>query len=85
MNRKSFVFSTRAGKGVTGFDSEKEMLEEFVRIINDSDPDIITGYNINNYDFPYILERMRQNSVKPMFGRCKQKYVVARKFSIYCS
>lgn len=77
--RKSVVFSTKTGRGVTGFDSEKEMLEEFIETINGFDPDIITGYNCNNFDFPYILERMRQNGVKPIFGRCRQKYVVARK------
>lgn len=29
---------------------------EFVRTI---DPDLITGYNIQNFDFPYIVERAR--------------------------
>lgn len=29
---------------------------EFVRII---DPDLITGYNIQNFDFPYVVERAR--------------------------
>lgn len=77
---KSFVFSIRAARGARGFESEKEMLEEFLRVINDFDPDVLTGFNINNFDVPYILERLKQRGVKPIFGRCKQKYVITRKF-----
>jgi DNA polymerase I len=74
-----FVLATRTDGDVVSFDSEKEMLEEFVRIIYDYDPDMITGFNINNFDMPYILERMRRNRVPSIFGRCKQKHTVARK------
>ncbi len=77
--KKSLVLSTRRDQYVMGFDDEKAMLEELIKIINDYDPDVITGYNINSFDFPYILERMKQNNVRPVFGRCNQKYVVARK------
>lgn len=69
---ESIVLSTRSDKDVKPFETEKEMLEELISIIMDYDPDIITGYNINNFDMPYILERMRQNDVLPMFGRCKK-------------
>jgi DNA polymerase I len=75
----SMVLSTRASHNVASFVSEKEMMERFVEIIKEYDPDIITGYNINNFDMPYILERMRQTGVKPVFGRCDQKNVMARK------
>jgi len=74
-----FVLATRTDGDVVSFDSEKEMLEEFVNIIYEYDPDIITGFNINNFDMPYILERMRRNRVSSIFGRCKQKHTVARK------
>jgi len=69
---KSMVLSTRSDKDVKPFETEKEMLEELVNIIMDYDPDIITGFNINNFDMPYILDRMRANDVPPMFGRCKK-------------
>lgn len=29
---------------------------DFVRTV---DPDLITGYNIQNFDFPYIVERAK--------------------------
>ena len=37
---------------------EREMLEGLTRLVRDSDPDIITGYNIDNFDLPRIKERM---------------------------
>ncbi|MCX6814393.1 MAG: DNA-directed DNA polymerase, partial [Candidatus Aenigmarchaeota archaeon] len=73
------VLATRTDGDVISFDSEKEMLEEFVKIIYEYDPDIITGFNINNFDMPYILERMRKNKLPSVFGRCRQKHTVARK------
>jgi len=76
---KHISLSTRAGKGVTSCESEREMLEKLIETIKEYDPDIITGYNINNFDMPYILERMRENNVKPVFGRCNQKQVNAKK------
>ena len=35
------------------------------------DPDIITGYNIQNFDLPYLLNRAKQLAVKdfPFLGR----------------
>ena len=76
---KIMVLSTRPGKGVTICDSEKEVLKKLIEIIHEYDPDIITGYNINNFDIPYILDRMRDNNVKPVLGRCKQKQVTSKK------
>jgi DNA polymerase I len=79
--KKSMVLSTRADIDVTPFESEKEMLNGFIDIIKGYDPDILSGYNINNFDIPYILERMKQNSIAPVFGRCERKYVVSNKLT----
>jgi DNA polymerase I len=77
--KKTFVLLAKnfIGDGAKGFATEKEMLEAFTFLIDEYDPDIITGYNINNFDLPYLLERLKQNKVqltigrsdKPMFGR----------------
>lgn len=32
-------------------------LQNWGKFVRDVDPDIITGYNINNFDFPYLLNR----------------------------
>ncbi len=36
---------------------EREILEAFVRVVREEDPDVLTGYNIGGYDFPLLLER----------------------------
>lgn len=63
--------------GVKGFSTEKEMLVEFLSMIDQFDPDIITGYNINSFDLPYLVERLRQNKSAATFGR-SDKEVFAR-------
>ena len=64
---------------IRGFRNEKEMLEEFVRIIESFDPDVITGYNINNFDIPYLNQRLRINRIKRAIGRCSDKPLNSRK------
>ncbi len=78
-NRKSLVLVAKnyTGENVGSFGSEKEMLEEFIRIVDDYDPDVVTGYNINNFDLPYTAERLKINKLmlnlgrsdKPMYGK----------------
>jgi len=80
--RTDIVIASKHGAGLEGFDGEKKMLEAFIEIVNGFDPDIMTGYNVNGFDLPYIIERMQQNSVRTGFGRCNQKSVVSRKVGI---
>lgn len=37
---------------------EQELLEKIFETINEYDPDIITGYNISDFDFPYLIDRV---------------------------
>lgn len=48
-----------AGATVKSFDSEKEMLLAWARFVVQIDPDIITGYNIQNFDLGYLLNRAK--------------------------
>jgi len=45
------------GSKVHSFESEEELLLRWRDFMSEVDPDIITGYNIINFDFPYIIER----------------------------
>ena len=36
---------------------ERSIIDNFTKIIQKEDPDVITGYNIDNYDIPTIMER----------------------------
>jgi DNA polymerase I len=66
----SFSDSTGWEKVISGKDlSEKEMLEELVRTIQERDPDIIEGHNIFNYDLNYIARRAKMHGVPLEIGR----------------
>ncbi|KAI1338971.1 DNA polymerase family B-domain-containing protein [Xylariaceae sp. FL0016] len=41
------------------FDKEKDMLMSWKRFLDKVDPDLIIGYNISNFDFPYLLDRAK--------------------------
>lgn len=45
------------GSKVYSYKKEQDMLSRWRDFVKQVDPDIITGYNIVNFDFPYIIER----------------------------
>ncbi|KAK3325423.1 DNA polymerase family B-domain-containing protein [Apodospora peruviana] len=45
------------------FDREEKMLSAWRDFLERVDPDIITGYNISNFDFPYLLDRAKHLKV----------------------
>ncbi|KAK2158176.1 hypothetical protein LSH36_175g04050 [Paralvinella palmiformis] len=61
------------GAEVLSFHQEKDLLKRWAEFIREVDPDIITGYNIQNFDLPYLLNRSKQLAVKdfPFLGRIK--------------
>ncbi|CAO1617256.1 unnamed protein product [Parajaminaea phylloscopi] len=51
--------STIVGSHVQSFDSEVKMLESWSQFVRTVDPDVVIGYNIANFDFPYLLDRAK--------------------------
>jgi DNA polymerase I len=49
--------------------TEKEILEGFQECLVKYDPDVVTGYNIDNYDIPMMLERGQKFGLKMQWGR----------------
>ncbi|MDE1845924.1 MAG: hypothetical protein KGH53_01420 [Candidatus Micrarchaeota archaeon] len=45
------------------FETEKEMISEFIKVIKRLDPDIVVGYNSSNFDLPYLMERAAVNKI----------------------
>lgn len=45
------------GAEVLSYESEVEMLNAFGEFFGIVDPDVVIGYNIANFDFPYLLDR----------------------------
>jgi|Deesub1362A_J573_1020465.scaffolds.fasta_scaffold00036_109 DNA polymerase I len=50
-------------------DDDRRLIEEFLSLIQEKDPDIITGYNQDSFDWPYLRERARLHSIKLAVGR----------------
>lgn len=51
--------SSIAGARVLSFDTEEEMLQAWSEFVVLLDPDIIIGYNILNFDLPYLINRAK--------------------------
>lgn len=64
------VLSTKKSslKYVETLNSEKEMILRFVEIINTENPDVILGYNSDNFDFPYINDRAKKLGISLKLG-----------------
>jgi DNA polymerase I len=43
--------------------NEKDILLEFAEVVRKYDPDIITGYNIDGYDIPLLVERAKHHKI----------------------
>ncbi len=59
------------------FENEEEMLENFLEILEDYDPDVITGYNVEDFDLSYLIKRLEKHNLRKDFGRCEK--------SVYCN
>ena len=63
------------GTKVYSFDKEKDLLKAWRDFIQQVDPDFITGYNTQNFDIPYIIDRAEHlgfdKSGYAKFGRLK--------------
>lgn len=74
--RNVFTLNTCApivGSQVLSFQSESEMLAKWSDFFRELDPDIITGYNISNFDWPYLINRAKHLRVNnfDFLGRIK--------------
>lgn len=63
------------GSQVLSFDEEVEMLQAWRDFIEEVDPDLVIGYNIANFDLPYLLDRAKalKANAFPFLGRMKSK------------
>jgi DNA polymerase delta subunit 1 len=55
--------STIVNTQIYEFDREEKMLRKWRDFLEEVDPDLIIGYNICNFDFPYLLERAKHLKV----------------------
>ncbi|KAJ8694870.1 DNA-directed DNA polymerase delta [Pleurotus ostreatus] len=66
--------SNIVGSQVISFDDERKLLESWRDFVQEADPDVIIGYNIANFDIPYLMDRAKALDVKsfPFLGRLKR-------------
>ncbi|KAL0265845.1 UNVERIFIED_CONTAM: hypothetical protein PYX00_011563 [Menopon gallinae] len=55
--------SSIPGTNVVSFEDERSLLVAWRKYLLKADPDIIVGFNIKNFDIPYLLERARVLSI----------------------
>lgn len=74
-----------AGSQTMCFEHEGEMLLAWRKFMSKADPDVITGYNINNFDIPYLLDRAEALKVDqfPFWGRIKSMHVSILHYSTW--
>ncbi|MFP4170353.1 MAG: DNA-directed DNA polymerase [Methanomassiliicoccales archaeon] len=69
----------RQGDPIQG--EEGEIIRELARTIGEEDPDVLTGYNIDNYDIPTIRDRARELGIESLeWGRdgSEPKHIMGR-------
>jgi DNA polymerase I len=42
------------------YDTEEDMLDAFLTYLNERDADVLTGWNSNDFDLPYIIDRLER-------------------------
>ena len=55
--------------GAEGVDTEAELLERFRRRLTELDPDVLTGWNVVDFDFPVLIRRAQALDVPLDIGR----------------
>jgi DNA polymerase I/DNA polymerase-2 len=60
-------------------ENEKEILERFLEVVKQKDPDFICGYNSDGFDFPMIKDRAAEAKVSLKIGRDNAPLFVVRR------
>jgi DNA polymerase delta subunit 1 len=68
--------SSIAGSHILEFKDESQLLESWRNFVNEADPDVIIGYNITNFDIPYLMDRAKTLKADkfPYLGRLRGSY-----------
>ena len=66
---KVFMVTKKPGKNYIACKTEEEALENFIEAIRDLDPDIITGWNLIDFDFKCLQEKCREYKIPFQIAR----------------
>ena len=76
--------SSIVGSQVISFNSEAKMLQKWRDFVEQVDPDLIIGYNISNFDIPYLVDRAKALKAEqfPYLGRLKSASLIKREVTL---
>lgn len=60
-------------------DDEAAMLERIMEVVEDQDPDIITGYNTDEFDFDVLRDRCEEHGLELHLGRLDERMTFRRR------
>lgn len=66
------VIAVGTNRGISetiALQDEREMLERFVALVTDTDPDVIEGHNIYGFDLPFLVARAKRHGLRLALGR----------------
>lgn len=78
------TFNATDDRKVFEFDDEEELLKKFINYFSDNYPDIVSGWNIRFFDFPYLIKRTnkilgkKHSKMLSPWGILKEKFVTRR-------
>ena len=69
------------GHEVRSYDDERKLLNAWADFVREVDPDILTGYNIQNFDLGYLIDRSKtlKASTFAFLGRVKKTQTRSKK------
>ncbi len=67
--KKSFIISNSQFKNTSSYSDESSLLEDFKKEIQKEDPDIITGWNVIDFDLDFLLKKYNQHELPFQIGR----------------
>lgn len=72
------------GSQVLSHSNERDLLDKWAAFVREADPDIITGYNIQNFDLPYLINRANHLKIASFtyLGRIRDVRSVIRESTI---
>ncbi|MFA6888449.1 MAG: DNA polymerase II [Candidatus Woesearchaeota archaeon] len=74
--KKVLLVSDKPVKHAICFKTEKEMLQEFISSVQTIDPDIVTGWNVVDFDFKVLRDRCKNHKIPFVIGRSEEEIKV---------
>ena len=71
--QKALIVTKKKVKGAVVFKDEESLLEKFKDIIIEEDPDIITGWNVIDFDLNFLKDKFKQHKISFALGRTNQQ------------